>query len=156
MGRCGVNFQDPAALSARVGAMLSAPSTFEVVVEDLARGSRRVRIRSRTLAGVADVLPRSEARIEITGAGWFRLLLDGVLTLDEIYDHEDDYDEIALEILSDFCAIAENYLRGAGTITSRVTRRGVTHVSVVLAAGDDQYLLTGRMPGPKKSPLRRR
>jgi hypothetical protein len=153
MGRWGVNFQDSVGLSAKVRPMLSAPSAFEVVVEDLGRGSMRVRIHPRTVAGVADVLPRSEARIEITGAGWFRLLLDGVLTLDEIYDHDD---EIVLELLSDFCAIAESYLRGAGTITSRVTRRGVTHVSVILAAGDDQYLLEGRMPGPKKSPFRRR
>ncbi|AXT85489.1 hypothetical protein C6I20_10005 [Aeromicrobium sp. A1-2] len=133
-----MNFQDPAALAEGINAMLTAPDEFEVVVEELGRGGRRVRIQPRVISGVEDVLPRADAWIEIIGTGRFVLRLDGTLGIDEIYDHDD---EGVLEILSGFCAIAENYLGGAGTITRRSD-----HVSVVLAAGDDEFLLEGRLP----------
>ncbi|MBC7596740.1 MAG: hypothetical protein H7288_22915 [Kineosporiaceae bacterium] len=142
-----MNFQDPSTLVESVGAMLSEPGVFEIAVEELAKGSRHVHIHPRTVAVTRDVLPRTEARIEITGTGRFILRLDGVMSLEEIYDHDDDG---ILGILSDFCAVAVRYLEGAGTISSRVARRGTRQVSIVLDVGDDGYLLEGRLPKPPR------
>ncbi|MBC7632600.1 hypothetical protein [Aeromicrobium sp.] len=129
--------------------MFGELDAFDPVVEKLARGVRHINIHPRTVAATNEVLPRTEARIEIDGSGWFILRLDGVMSLDEIYEHDDDG---VLQILSDFCAIAVNYLEGAGTINDRVARRGAQYVSIALNAGDDQYLLEGRLPKPEVAP----
>lgn len=130
-------------LAKSVGAMLSAPDAFEVFVDEPTKSRTHVRIHPRVVVATRDVLSRTEARIEITGTGRFILRLDGVLSLEEIHDHDD---EVVLEILSEFCAIAENYLAGNGTFSTRVTRWGTTHLSIALAGGEDQYLLVGRLP----------
>jgi hypothetical protein len=123
--------------------MLRAPQAFEVVIEETANASAEVRIHRRIAVGDDDVLPRTEACIKMTGTGRFILRLDGVMSLEEIYDHNDDG---VLEILSEFCAIAEAYLGGAGTITSQATRRGARRLSVAISVGEDQYLLESRSP----------
>jgi hypothetical protein len=94
-------------------------------------------------AAPTEVLNRAHAEIEISGAGFFNLVLDGRFGICEIDDNTDSW----FEIFNDFVELADVYLDGGGVTRRTRLRWGRFREDLVLEVHGDSYLLEGRTHG---------